>query len=103
MKQLLKKVYSNVIPKAILERRDKMGFPVPLKEWFDSDLQVFVRDLFASDSFKHRYFLNHAEVNKNLGNDHTFSRKTWGLLSLELWKQQFHDKEYKWKQLLENV
>src|SRR5690606_22435505 len=33
MKQLIKETYADVIPQPILDRRDKMGFPVPLKEW----------------------------------------------------------------------
>jgi asparagine synthase (glutamine-hydrolysing) len=28
----------------------------------------------------------------NLAGTGQFSRKTWGILSLELWQQQFHDR-----------
>ena len=33
MKHLLKQTFSQVLPQPILNRKDKMGFPVPLSEW----------------------------------------------------------------------
>ncbi len=46
MKHLLKLAYGHQLPPAIAERRDKMGFPVPLKEWFGGELHGFVQDIF---------------------------------------------------------
>ena len=40
-KHLLKRAFGGELPKPILNRRDKMGFPVPLKEWFAGELQRF--------------------------------------------------------------
>ena len=34
MKHLLKRAFERRVARPILQRRDKMGFPVPLKEWF---------------------------------------------------------------------
>jgi asparagine synthase (glutamine-hydrolysing) len=31
-----------------------------------------------------------------------FGRKIWGLLCLELWQQEFHDRESDYKKMLEN-
>ena len=39
-------------------------------------------------------------VIKNMGKEAKFSRKTWGLLSLELWYQEFHDKFSFYKNLI---
>jgi len=97
MKHLLKQVFKEEIPAEILNRRDKMGFPVPLKEWFEGDLKEFVLDIFSTMAGKHRPFINADAVLCNIGNEAKFSRKTWGLLSLELWHQQFHDQASKWK------
>lgn len=96
MKYLLKQVFKEEIPAEILNRRDKMGFPVPLKEWFEGDLKDFVMDIFGTMARKNRAFVNAGAVLSNLGNEAKFSRKTWGLLSLELWHQQFHDQAGKW-------
>lgn len=97
MKYLLKEVFAKNIPSEILKRRDKMGFPVPLKEWFEGDLKDFAVDIFRTMASKHRPYINSDAVLKNFGTEARFSRKTWGLLSLELWHQQFHDKAAEWK------
>ena len=100
MKQLLKESFANQIPITILNRRDKMGFPVPLKEWFNLELKDFFIDTFSSIKAMNRDFVNTKEILKNFQNDAPFSRKTWGLLSLELWYQQFHDKSKEYQELL---
>ncbi|MBI3699908.1 MAG: asparagine synthase (glutamine-hydrolyzing) [Afipia sp.] len=92
MKQLMKETYRDTLPKSVVERRDKMGFPVPLKEWFQGPLQSYVRDIFAQQKVRHRQFFNSDVVLGNFGSASQFSRKTWGLLSLELWHQRFHDR-----------
>jgi asparagine synthase (glutamine-hydrolysing) len=92
MKQLMKSVYKDVMPRPIVERRDKMGFPVPLKEWFEGPLKDFVSDIFAEQRLKHRPYLNSDVILSSFGTASRFSRKTWGLLSLELWHQRFHDR-----------
>jgi len=97
MKHLLKQVFSEKIPPKILNRRDKMGFPVPLKEWFDGELRDFAMDNFNTMASKQRSYINSEEVLKNFGKEAKFSRKTWGLLSLELWHQQFHDRSADWR------
>lgn len=99
MKHLLKKVFASEIPNAVLNRRDKMGFPVPLKEWFDVELKEFVLDTFSTMAGKHRPFINSKAVLANFGSEARFSRKAWGLLSLELWHQQFHDKAAEWRKI----
>jgi len=97
MKYLLKQVFADDLPPKILHRRDKMGFPVPLKEWFDNDLKDFINDVFHTMVAKNRPYINSKAVLKNIGQTTRFSRKSWGLLSLELWHQQFHDKASEWK------
>lgn len=97
MKHLLKQVFAKEIPPEILNRRDKMGFPVPLKEWFAGELNEFAMDTFSTLANKHRPYINSDAVMRNFGTEARFSRKTWGLLSLELWHQQFHDKASEWR------
>lgn len=99
MKYLLKQVFSQELPSEILDRRDKMGFPVPIKEWFNLELKDFVMDVFSTMGAKHRPYINSLAVLKNFGQEAPFSRKAWGLLSLELWHQQFHDKATEWRSL----
>ncbi|KRP86339.1 asparagine synthase [Bradyrhizobium pachyrhizi] len=92
MKQLMKTVYGDILPEGISKRRDKMGFPVPLKEWFEGTLQEFVTDIFDQQRARQRDHFNSGVVLANFQSASRFSRKTWGLLSLELWHQRFHDR-----------
>lgn len=100
LKHLLRNAYRETLPQEINERRDKMGFPVPLKEWFGNELRPFVMDILSNMHSKQRDYLNTSEILKNFGSEARFSRKTWALLSLELWQQEFHDKASEYRALL---
>ena len=91
-KHLLRRSIGNSLPAEILKRRDKMGFPVPLKEWFSGDLHDFIQDVFRSRAARTRPFMNADAILATFENAGPFSRKTWGLLSLELWHRVFHDR-----------
>ena len=101
MKHFLKTTFASDLPKELLQRRDKMGFPVPLKEWFSGPLRDFVQDTFRAQGFTNREFLNVNEILANLDGGERFSRKAWGLLSLELWHQAFHDRAAAYRALLD--
>jgi asparagine synthase (glutamine-hydrolysing) len=100
MKHLLKRAYADVLPSAIADRRDKMGFPVPLKEWFSGELRGLVQDTFRSRHARQRPFLNTEAVLANFESAGRFSRKVWGLLCLELWHQIFHDRAAYYRRML---
>lgn len=91
-KHLLKRAFAKELPDVIVNRRDKMGFPVPLKEWFSGSLRDYVQGVFRSTAAQSRPFMNSEAVLANFDREPRFSRKTWGLLSLELWHQSFHDR-----------
>ncbi|HEX3861627.1 MAG TPA: asparagine synthase (glutamine-hydrolyzing) [Stellaceae bacterium] len=100
MKHLLKLAYGHELPPAIAERRDKMGFPVPLKEWFAGELNEYVQDTFRSSKALQRPFLNAKAVLANIDSAGRFSRKLWGLLSLELWQGLFQDRAAEYRAML---
>ena len=103
MKHLLKNTYKNVLPEILLNRRDKMGFPVPLKEWFSKELKGFLLNTFSSTKVKNRPFFNYKIVWDTIQNQqYQFSRKVWGLLSLEMWYQIFFDRHAEYKKMLNN-
>lgn len=81
------------LPPEIVKRKDKMGFPVPLNDWLRDDPAVreFVNDHFRSQSARERPFFNRKKIIEALDQETKFGRKIWGLLSLELWHQQFLD------------
>jgi asparagine synthase (glutamine-hydrolysing) len=100
LKRLLTRTFDPILPKSITERKDKMGFPVPLNEWMQGDLNSFICGIFENGRDTGREFLNSEIILQNLTNEGKFSRKIWGLLSLEIWMQQFHDKSIEYKKLL---
>lgn len=97
MKHLIKHAFADALPAELISRRDKMGFPVPLKEWYANELKDFVGDLFSSKAARTRDFMHSSRVIENFADAGRFSRKTWGLLSLELWHQMFHDRASEWR------
>ena len=103
MKHFIKSTFDSDLPTSLMQRRDKMGFPVPLKEWFSGELHGMVEDVFQTQKTRHREFFNSAAILANFDKGDRFSRKTWGLLSLELWHQQFHDRASEFRRMLRDV
>lgn len=100
MKLALLNTYQNLLPKSVINRKDKMGFPVPLNDWAQNELKDFIFDIFNTGKNRNRKYLNFKEIEKGLISQSKFGRKLWGLLSLELWFQNFSDKHIEYKKLI---
>lgn len=103
MKFLLKNTYKDLIPNAVLERKDKMGFPVPLTEWMKGSLKEFIMDIFNSGRMRENNFFNYDLMMHSNESQNNFSRKMWGGLCYELWQQQFHDKQSEYRSMLKRT
>jgi asparagine synthase (glutamine-hydrolysing) len=77
-----------------------MGFPVPLSEWIQGEAKEFVWDIFSSQKALSRDLVRNDKVLEGLDKEGKYSRKIWGLLCLELWQQEFHDKANNYKKLI---
>jgi asparagine synthase (glutamine-hydrolysing) len=99
LKKILLDVVDGDLPEVITARKNKMGFPVPLNEWFQGELKDFILDIFSSSQAKKRDYFNNKEIVNSLNNEPQFGRKLWGLFSLELWHREFHDKQAYYTQL----
>jgi asparagine synthase (glutamine-hydrolysing) len=98
LKHALKEAFNDTLPRSIATRRDKMGFPVPLGEWMSGELREFVLETFHSAAGKARPYLGDSfDPAGAIDKEGKFARNLWGLLSLELWQQQFHDREPYWR------
>jgi asparagine synthase (glutamine-hydrolysing) len=91
MKYLLKRAVGDLLPKKILQRKDKMGFPVPLHLWAKNEAGTFFRDILFSKNCRERGLFNHEEIEKLVDNESAFGRRLWGIINLELWFQTFID------------
>lgn len=91
-KHLLKQAVKTLLPQSILNRKDKMGFPVPLKEWMQGGpVREFVSDTLLSQKSKSRGIYSETSLEGMIHNPGVGGRQLWGALSLELWHQQFID------------
>ena len=92
-KHIFRKVVAHLLPKDVVEREDKMGFPVPLTEWYQRDpVRSFVRDTLMSKAAEQRDWFNVEKVAPILDTERAFGRSVWGLLCLELWAQACLDR-----------
>ena len=82
---------SDLLPNAVLKRKDKMGFPVPLAEWSRGPLRDFVADHLLSDRARQRGIYQMEAVETLVDGERPFGRQIWGLLNVELWHRTFID------------
>lgn len=91
MKYILKKAAGELLPPEIVNRKEKMGFPVPLHIWAKNHTGDFFKDILFSRSCRERGLFNHGELEKLIDNESAFGRRLWGIINLELWFQTFID------------
>ncbi|MCI8674195.1 MAG: asparagine synthase (glutamine-hydrolyzing) [Lachnospiraceae bacterium] len=101
MKYIFKETMKGYLPECIQNRKDKMGFPLPLNSWLKNELKDFIGDIFSSAKAQQREFIDNRNVFEKIQAESQFGRNAWGLLSLELWQREFHDKALYYRQLLE--
>ncbi|MEA3444015.1 MAG: asparagine synthase (glutamine-hydrolyzing) [Bacteroidota bacterium] len=92
LKYFLKKAVGDMLPEKILNRKDKMGFPVPLHLWAKNGAHDFISDILLSKKSRERGIFNCENVEKIINSERPFGRQLWGMLSLELWFNTFIDK-----------
>jgi asparagine synthase (glutamine-hydrolysing) len=105
LKHVLKTAFGQVLPDSVRGRRDKMGFPVPLQEWTSQPgpVREFVLDTLSSDAARSRTLVDNQKVLDRLDREPRFGRTIWGLLSLELWQQAFHDQASSFRRRTEAI
>jgi len=92
-KWILREAMKSIIPQEILER-PKVGFRVPVNEWFKTSMKDYLYDhLTGNASITHQYY-NKKALEKILS-DHVRGRQNhekllWSLLNLEIWHQQYN-------------
>jgi asparagine synthase (glutamine-hydrolysing) len=90
-KRVFREAVRHLLPEKVFNRKDKMGFPVPLAEWSRGPLRDFLRDILLSDRARQRGVFRVNQVESLLEHERGFGRQVWGLLCLELWYRAFVD------------
>lgn len=92
LKWLPKHAFADLLPPENVKRR-KMGFGVPVGEWFRGPLRELLQDALLSPEASQRGYFQAAEVGRLVKQhldrqaDHAF--QLWSLLMLELWQREF--------------
>ena len=103
LKRVLRSTFAPILPAAIVERQDKMGFPTPLNAWVQGPAREFVSDILSSRPALERSWIDNRQVLASQDRESAFGRGFWGLLSLEIWQQEFHDRAAQFKDLPERL
>lgn len=92
-KHIFRRVIRHIVPPEVYNRTDKMGFPVPLDEWYRREpVREFVRETLLGSRACARRFVQTNQIEVLLDGERPYGRGIWGLLCLELWMQIFLDK-----------
>ncbi|MFH1454333.1 MAG: asparagine synthase (glutamine-hydrolyzing) [Armatimonadota bacterium] len=94
-KVVMRKALKDVLPREVVERRDKKGYPTPFARWLRSDIKNDVADILLSEKSKNRNIFNHKEVEKQFRKHVTgeadLSWQIWRYLTTEVWFREFID------------
>ncbi len=93
-KSLLKKAAARLVPKEVVYRR-KMGFGVPVGNWFRSEMKDFLCGVLLSEKSLNRGIIKpevlQKYVSEHINAEKDYTYQLWTLLMLELWFQRFID------------
>jgi asparagine synthase (glutamine-hydrolysing) len=91
LKALLRDAAARWLPPGVRERRDKMGFPVPLSAWAAGPLRDWLHDTLLSRRARERGIVRPEAVRVRIEQAGLWDRSLWALLNLELWHRSFVD------------
>jgi asparagine synthase (glutamine-hydrolysing) len=92
LKHVFREAAAGFLPEAVLRRKDKMGFPVPLTEWLrQGPVREFAADLLLSRACRERGIFDGEALEALMNREGPHSRQVWGALCLELWFRIFID------------
>jgi asparagine synthase (glutamine-hydrolysing) len=91
LKIVLRKAMRNYVPSTTLDRSLKIGFPVPLAQWFSGPLKDWIADLMLGEKTLQRGIFRETTIRGLVKSRSQFSRRLWAALSVELWCRNFID------------
>ena len=95
-KSVLRRALSDLLPPEVAARRDKLGFVTPEARFLRGALGGLAADVFASQSFRERGFVDAEAAAHRLARhrrgDMRAGMELWRALNLELWAREFLDR-----------
>jgi len=91
-KAVFRRSMRGIVPQAILDRKDKIGFATPEREWL-CNLNGWVQDTLNSETAAAMPFLDlgamHREWQAILSGRQSFDNRVWRWLNVIRWSQEF--------------
>lgn len=91
-KWVLRQAYNDLLPEAVRERQDKLGFPTPVAVWFRGDLATELTHRLENAVFYDAKLINRLEVRRileqHLSGAMNHERTLFRLLTLDMWLRQ---------------
>ena len=91
-KYLLRKLSYDYLPKEIIERK-KVGFPVPLTEWF-SNLESLAKELLPKANWLKEGVV--ADLIEKSKIESRAGQILWMFINIELFRKKYFQKEWRW-------
>jgi asparagine synthase (glutamine-hydrolysing) len=92
-KAVLRRALGDLLPPVVRDRVDKLGFVTPETDWLRNGLGTLAADVFASQAFAERGFVNAATARRRLeqhrAGERTAGNELWRALCVELWAREF--------------
>jgi asparagine synthase (glutamine-hydrolysing) len=90
---VLRRALGDLLPPVVRDRVDKLGFVTPEATWLRNGLGGLAADVFASQGFRERGFVNAAVARRSLerhrAGERTAGFELWRALCVELWAREF--------------
>jgi asparagine synthase (glutamine-hydrolysing) len=86
----LRRIMKDMLPKGVINRKDKMGLSAPRDQWFRNELRRPITNIFSNDCkifdkwIDQRPFLDHLDAYMQ-GKPSHLSRVLWRVINLEKW------------------
>jgi asparagine synthase (glutamine-hydrolysing) len=94
-KAILRRALNDLLPPSVRERTDKLGFVTPEAAWFRGELGTLATDVFASQSFRERGFVDataaRTRLERHRRGEINAGFELWRALNLELWARAYLD------------
>jgi asparagine synthase (glutamine-hydrolysing) len=84
-KDLMRAAASGLIPVGVIERKDKMGFPVPLGVWANGVAKASLFELLSQLRDRDLPFVRNNLLEKIIKDDDLGNRNLWACISLSTW------------------
>ncbi len=91
-KYLLKQVLYRYVPRELIDR-PKMGFGIPMFEWFSEDLKVLLEKHLNKETIESQGFFNYEEIEREMGEfekgKYVNIDKLWFILVFQMWHARY--------------